>query len=149
MPKLNINTIGIIIVLVAVAGGAYFYFTDSIPKIGQEEQEQQKGESEFVPEIRSIAGKVTSVNIDENSFVILQPKEERSFTVRLGEETEFIRLVFPFDLNNPPQDATFTPEREIVTIKDLEVNDQVFIRSDSLIKTGQDIINPLEIQILP
>ena len=146
MPKLNISTIGIIVVLVVVAGGIYLSFTGSI---SETEQQQQKGETTFVPEIRSIAGKVTSVNIDENSFVILQPKEERSFTVKLGEETEFIRLVFPFDLNNPPQDATFTPERETVTIKDLEVNDQVFVRSDSLIKTGQDIINPLEIQILP
>ena len=146
MPKLNISTIGIIIVLVVVAGGIYLSFTGSI---SETEQQQQKGETTFVPEIRSIAGKVTSTNIQENSFVILQPKEERSFTVKLGEETEFIRLVFPFDLSNPPQDATFTPERETVTIGDLEVNDQVFVRSNSVVTTGQDIINPLEIQILP
>ena len=146
MPKLNISTIGIIVVLIVVAGGIYLSFTGNI---SETEQQQQKEVSIAQPEIKSIAGRVTSVNIDENSFVILQPKEGRSFTVKLGEETEFNRLVFPFDLNNPPQDATFTPEREIVTIKDLEVNDQVFVRSDSLIKTGQDIINPLEIQILP
>jgi len=89
------------------------------------------------------------VNIDKNSFVVLQPKEEREFTIKLGERTKFIRLVFPFNLNNPPIDGSFTPEREIVTIGDLEVNDQVFVRSDSPVKTGQDIVNPLEIQILP
>jgi len=149
MPKLNINIIGVIVVLVIVAGGVYLYSTGSLSQNGKEQQEQQKGETIFVPEIRSIAGKVTSMNINENSFVILQPKEERSFTVKLGEETEFIRLVFPFDLNNPPTDGSFTPEREIITIEDLRVNDQVFIRSDSLIQTGQDIVSPLEIQILP
>ena len=146
MPKLSLSTIGIVVVLVAVVGGIYFYSTGGISQLGQE---QEKEETTFVPEIRSIAGKVTSVNVSENSFVVLQPKEERSFTVKLGEETEFIRLVFPFDLNNPPQDAIFTPERELVTIEDLKEGDQVFIRSNSPIKTGQEIINPLEIQILP
>lgn len=146
MPKLNTSTIGIIIVLIVVVGGAYFYFTGSI---SETKQEQQKEESIVQPEIRSIAGKVTSVNIDENSFIVLQPKEEREFIVKLGEETEFIRLVFPFDLNNPPTDSTFTPEREIVTINDLKENDQVFVRSNSPIQTGEDIVNPLEIQILP
>ena len=149
MPKLRLSTIGIIIDVVVVAGGVYLYSIGSLSQSGKEQQAQQKGETEFVPEIRSIAGKVTLVNIAENSFVILQPKEERSFTVKLGEETEFIRLVFPFDINNPPQDATFTPEREIVTIEDLKENDQVFVRSEKAIKTGEEIVNPLEIQILP
>jgi len=146
MPKLSLNTIGIIVVLVVVVGGVYLYSTGNLSKLGQE---QQKGESEFVPEVRSIAGKVTSVNTAENSFVLLQPKEERSFTVRLGEKTEFIRLVFPFDITNPPADATFTPEREVVTIEDLEEGDQVFVRSSHVIKTGEAIVNPLGIQILP
>jgi len=146
MPKLSLTTIIIIVVILVVAGGVYFYSTGGLPQLSQE---QQKGETTLEPEIRSIAGRVTSVNTKENSFVVLQPKEERSFTVRLGEETEFIRLVFPFDINNPPQDATFTPEREVVTIEDVEEGDQVFVRSNSSIKTGQEIINPLEIQILP
>jgi|GEM_PF-1945657 hypothetical protein len=146
MAKLNVSTIGIIIILIVVAGGIYLSFTGSIPEIRQEEQ---KEESIAQPEIKSIAGRVISINIDENSFVVLQPKEEREFTVKLGEGTEFIRLVFPFDLNNPPTDGNFTPEREIVTIEDLRASDQVFVRSNSSIQTGQDIVSPLEIQILP
>ena len=148
MPKLSLSTIGIIVVVVAVVGGIYLYSTGGLSKSGQE-QEQQKGETEFAAEVYSIAGKVTSVNTQENSFVLLQPKEERSFEVKLQEETEFFRLVFPFDATNLPADGTFTPERESVTIKDLQVDDQVFVRSDSLIKTDQEIVNPLEIQILP
>ena len=148
MPKLSFSTIGIVVVVVAVVGGIYLYSTGSIPQIGQE---QKNGESEALPEVLSIAGEVTSIDIQGNSFVLLQSKEERSFTVKLGENTEFIRLVFPFDINNPPLDEeiSFTPEREAVTIEDLEVDDQVFVRSADAIKTGQEIINPLEVQILP
>ena len=146
MAKLNVSTIGIIIILLVVVGGIYLSVTGSIPETRQEEQ---KEESVVQPEIKSIAGRVISTNIDESSFVVLQPKEEREFTVKLGEETQFIRLVFPFDLNNPPTNGSFTPEREIVTIEDLRVSDQVFVRSNSSIQTGQDIVNPLEIQILP
>jgi len=76
-------------------------------------------------------------------------KENRKFTVELWEQTEFIRLVFPFDLNNPPADATFTPEREPISIEDLKVGDQVFVRSAIPIRTGEAIVGPLEVQVLP
>jgi hypothetical protein len=101
------------------------------------------------PELRSIAGRVTAVNVQGNAFVMLQPKEEREFRVRLGKETEFIRLVFPFDISNPPANATFTPERELITIEDLKVGEQVFVRSANPIRTGEGIVGPLEVQVLP
>ncbi|MDP4007176.1 MAG: hypothetical protein Q8P55_01085 [bacterium] len=146
MPKLSLSTIGIIVVLVAVAGGVYLYSIGGLPQIGQEQQKE-----EVFEEVTSIAGKVVSVDAAGNSFVLLQPKEERSFTVKLGEDTAFIRLVFPFDIANPPldQEISFTPEREVVTIEDLEMDDQVFVRASSPIKTKQDIVNPLEVQVLP
>lgn len=149
MQKLSLSTIGIIVALVAVVIGVYLFATGSLSQREFSQEQQQKEETTFVPEVRSIAGKVTSVDVASNSFVLLQPKEERSFIVKLGEETEFIRLVFPFDINNPPAGATFTPEREMVTIEYLSVNNQVFVRSNSSIKTGQDIVSPLEVQILP
>ena len=58
------------------------------------------------PEVRSIAGRVTAVNVQGNSFVLLQPKEEREFTVRLGQQTEFIRLVLA-GVANTLRAATF------------------------------------------
>ncbi|MDA1337577.1 MAG: hypothetical protein O3C23_02330 [bacterium] len=144
MPKISLSIIGTIALAVVVGGGAYLYFAGSIPA-----NEKEQAQTEEVQEILSIAGRVTSINVDENSFIVLQPKEEREFVVLVGEETEFIRLVFPFDLNNPPTEGSFTPEREVVTVKDVQVNDQVFIRASSPVTTGQDIVSPLEIQILP
>jgi hypothetical protein len=139
----NKNLIIIGVVGAVIVGGIYFYSSGKLPQLTGGSKEQ------VFEEVSSIAGKVVSVNVASNSFVLLQPKEERQFTVKLGESTAFIRLVFPFDVANPPAEATFTPEREEITIEDLKENDQVFVRSSSPIKTKQDIVNPLEVQVLP
>jgi len=147
MFQLNSKNIIIIGVVGAViVGGIFLVFSGGLPK---QEEQQQAQEELPEQEVRSVAGKVTSVDVSSNSFVLLQPKEEREFTVKLGEETELIRLVFPFDIANPPAEATFTPKREPVSLKDLKAGDQVFVRSAVPIKTGQDVVNPLEVQILP
>lgn len=140
--KKNLIIIGV--VGAVVLGGIYLYFSGKLIKPTGGAQKE-----EVVEEVTSIAGKVVSVDVASNSFVVLQPKEERQFTVKIGESTALIRLVFPFDVANPPANATFTPERKIITIKDLKKDDQVFVRGSSPIKTNQDIVNPLEVQVLP
>ena len=141
MQKIKSYILPIVVLLLLAGAGALIYFA---PK---QEKEEPKQEEEVV--IKSIAGKVVSVNAEDSSFVLLQQRDEIEFNVKLGDKTDFIRLVFPFDINNPPAEATFTPERKRVTIKDLKVNSQVFVRSSTAIKNGEEIINPLEIQILP
>lgn len=142
--KKNIVIAGVVGVI--ILGGIYFYSSGKLSQLGGG---SQKEEVDFEAEVSSIAGKVVSVDTQDNSFVLLQPKEDRRFTVKLGESTAFIRLVFPFDVANPPANATFTPQRKIITIEDLAENDQVFVRASSPIKTNQDIVNPLEVQVLP
>ena len=143
MPNVNQIIVGSIILVVVVVG--IFLFTTG--KITQVADKSDQGE--VVAEVFSIAGRVTSVNIQDNSFVLLQPREEVELTIKLGTETEFIRLVFPFDITNPPEDVTFTPERKPVTIEDLKIGDQVFVRSSHAVNVGEDVVDPLEIQILP
>ena len=140
----NKNIVIIAVVGVVILGGIYFYSSGRLPALtgGAEEEIIEQ-------EVLSVAGKVVSVDTVKNSFVLLQPKEEREFVVKLGTETEFIRLIFPFDIANPPVEATFTPERKVITIQDLKENDQAFVRSSHGIKTKQDIVNPLEVQVLP
>ncbi len=142
LDKKNIIIIGV--AGAVILGGIYFYSSGKFPQLTGGSKEEQVFE-----EVTSIAGKVVSVDPENNSFTLLQPKEERQFLVKLGEETEFTRLVFPFDIANPPANATFTPKREVITVVDLKVNDQVFVRAASSIKTDQDIVNPLEVQVLP
>lgn len=147
MPIFNNKNMLVAGVVGAVVIGGILLYSSGAFKIGN--REKTEGAPQEQQEVLSIAGKVASVNVAENSFMVLQSKEEREFTVKLGEETEFIRLIFPFDVANPPANATFTPERKIITIADLKENDQVFVRASSAIKTKQDIVNPLEVQILP
>ena len=139
----NKNILIIGVVGTVVVGGIYFYSSGKLPQLTGGEKEQ------VFEEVTSIAGKVVSVDVSGNSFVLLQPKEEREFVVKLREDTAFIRLVFPFDVANPPAQATFTPEREVMTIEDLKEGEQVFVRGSSPIETKQDIVNPLEVQVLP
>ncbi len=143
MPNVN-QILIILVVIVIVVVGIFLFTTGKIPQVANESEEQ-----EVAAEVFSIAGRVTSINTQENSFMLLQPREETEIIVKIGTETEFIRLVFPFDITNPPEGATFTPEREPVIIGGLNVNDQVFVRSSHAVKTGEDVVDPLEVQILP
>ena len=45
--------------------------------------------------------------------------------------------------------SIITEERKTITVEDLKENDQVFVRASSPIKAKQDIVNPLEVQVLP
>lgn len=146
MNNKNILIIGV--VGIVIVGGILLYSSGKISQPTNQGQKESEG-TRSQPAVSSIAGKVVSVDVANNSFVLLQQKEERQFVVKLGEATEFIRLVFPFDIANPPAEATFTPERKVITIKDVKENDQAFVRSATPIKTGQELVNPLEIQILP
>ena len=159
MPKLNFSTIGIIVVLVAVVGGVYLFSVGGPSESGQEQQEresekrsqQESQERQFIPEVErlSAGGRVTSINIAENSFVLFMTAEDRSFTVRLGENTVFERLTFSFDINDPPAGASFTPIAIEVTIADLKIGEQVFVRSFVPIEQGDEVVDPQFVQILP
>ena len=144
VPLNNKNILVMGVVGIVILGGIYLYSSGKLPQLTGGSQEE-----EVFEEVSSVAGQVVSVDAAGNSFVLLQPKEERKFTVKLGENTAFMRLVFPFDVANPPANATFTPERKAVTIEDLKIDDQVFVRSEDIIKKGQGSINALEVQILP
>lgn len=131
-----------IIIILIIAGIIYTFLPSKEPLELPDKEESS-------PEVFSITGKVILVNFQENSFVIVEPKEQKEFAVNVGEEAEMTQLIFPFDIHNPPPEATFTPERKPVTVLDLNEGSQVFVRSSHSIKEGQDILNPIEIQILP
>ncbi|OHA68829.1 MAG: hypothetical protein A3J68_02370 [Candidatus Wildermuthbacteria bacterium RIFCSPHIGHO2_02_FULL_48_16] len=138
--KITPTHVGLFVVLLAVAGGIYVFSQQ------KKEPAQQSSESQ---EVFSIAGSVQSVDADKNSFIVQESTNRQDVTVIVGDNTQMIRLSFPFDLNNPPEEASFVPEQEEVVLNDIKKGDQVFVRSSHVVKTGQDIINPLEVQVLP
>ncbi|MDP2664741.1 MAG: hypothetical protein Q8O97_02120 [bacterium] len=140
--KITPTHVGLFVVLLAVAGGIYVF--------SQQKKEQSSAQSgEESQEVFSIAGSVQSVDANKNSFVVQESANRQDVTVNVGADTQMIKLSFPFDLNNPPEEASFVPEQEEITLSDIKKGDQVFVRSSHVVKTGQDIINPLEVQVLP
>src|SRR3989338_2791540 len=138
--KITPTHVGLFVVLLAVAGGIYVFSQQ------KKEPAQQSSESQ---EVFSIAGSVQSVDADKNSFIVQESTNRQDVTVIVGDNTQMIRLSFPFDLNNPPEEASFVPEQEEIVLNDIKKGDQVFVRSSHVVKAGEAIINPLEVQVLP
>ncbi len=135
----------VLIAVIAVIGAFLFGVPQKLLKYGINTQQKQANQTEQL----SIAGKVSGVTLAGNSFKLINIRDGKEVIVKLGSNTKMVRLVFPFDVKNPPESKTFTPKLQPATLKDLKAGDQVFIRASEAIKAGQDVINPIEIQILP
>ncbi len=140
MNKLNKTQVALVLIVVILGIGVFLF---KVPQNMKGKQAQTQNA------VLSIAGSVGAVNVSGNSFALINAKEGKEVTVKVGNNTKMVRLVFPFDLKNPPANKTFTPERKPIALKDLKTGDQVFVRASEPIKAGQDVINPIEIQILP
>lgn len=139
MKNLIPTHIGLFVVLLAVLGGIYVF--------SQQKKEGSPVQSGEMQETFSIAGSVQSA--DATGFVVQESTFKQDFRVVVGNDTQMIKLSFPFDMNNPPEEASFVPEKAEITLEDIKKGDQVFVRSSHVVKPGQDITNPLEVQILP
>ncbi len=75
--------------------------------------------------------------------------QESEVKVILSETTKLIKLELPFDPENPPQEATFTPTQTEIEISDFKARDDVFIKSKENI-AGKTEFNKVDfIQLLP
>ena len=98
----------------------------------------------------SVAGQVIAVDVDYNSFTVHDQELGRSFVVRVGVSTGFIRLVLPVSPVDPPDGSeAFVPVMMPATVQDLQADDHVFVRSSHELKEGESVVDPLEIQVLP
>ncbi|MDP2637407.1 MAG: hypothetical protein Q8P03_02235 [bacterium] len=137
MKSVTSTQVGLLIVLAAIIGGVYyFYFA--------QRQESQTQVQEQSREVFNIVGEVKSVG--DKSFVVSQ--EGKDYTVNVGADTQMIKLTLP-PISDDSGETTFTPEKRVITILDITTQDQVFVRSSHSVKPGEDIVNPLEVQVLP
>ena len=122
MPKNKI--IILIVVVILIFGGIIGWGLTQKSKIALEEETFQ----EELPEIFSLSGTVSGVNVEGN-FIMVQPaNQENEVKVIISETSKLIRLEFPFDPKNPPQEGTFTPTQTEVEISDFKQGDNVFIK---------------------
>ncbi len=148
MPKLSqMQIAGILLLVVLILGAFLFGLPAKLFKGSWSKPVQQQ--TQTASPVLSLAGKIESVDVKTDSFKVSNTQDRKTYTVKLGQDTKIVQLIFPFDLKNPPPNKTFTPERKSVTLQDLKAGDQIFLRASQPVKEGQDVANPIEIQILP
>ena len=135
MKSLTSTQLGLLVILAVVIGGVY-YFSQR-----QESQTQVQGQS---GEVCNIVGEVNSVG--DESFVVSQGGMQ--YAVKVGVDTQMIKLTLP-PVSDDTGETSFVPEKRVITILDMKAKDQVFIRSSHAVKAGEEVVNPLEVQVLP
>jgi len=110
---------------------------------GEEEEEE-------LEEVFNLSATVSQVDT-ENNFLIVKPTgEEKEIKVVLSDTTQLIKIEYPFDPANPPEDVTsFTAEQTAIDISDFQIGDNVFILTTENI-AGKNEFNSVDlIHVLP
>jgi len=107
------------------------------------------GEEEELEEVFSFTAILLSVDA-ENNFLMVKPvEEEKEIKVVLSDTTKLVKIEFPFDPKNPPEEATFTPKQTEIEISDFEIGDNVFIKAKENIAGKTEFDNVDFVHILP
>lgn len=107
------------------------------------------GQEEETKEIFSLSAVVSSVDA-ENNFLMVKPiNQDNEIKAVILNTTKLIKLELPFDPQNPPKEATFSPIQTEIEISDFKVGDNVFIKSKENIVGKSEISNIDFVHILP
>lgn len=77
-------------------------------------------EEDVEKEVYSLTAVVLSVDAGNNFLMVKPTGEEKEIKVVLSETTKLVKVEFPFDPKNPPEEATFTPIQTEIGISDFE-----------------------------
>ena len=145
--KLNTKTI-FIALLIFVAGVLLVF---QYAKEGSKTANENGGQTEVAILRYTVSAEGKSVNPAEKSFVATFQYEETGVdsTVTLGNGSRLVKLVFPFDVHNPPGEGSFTPKQEPIQIEEVVSGDRVFIRSAESIVLGSGNVVAEEVIVLP
>ena len=145
MQKNQIITIIVVVLLVFVGMVCWFLMQkDKISENGENEQEQERAEETF-----SLSAIVSSIDT-EDSFLMVNPvNEEKEIKLVVSDTTKLIRVEFPFDPADPPEEGSFSPVQTEITLSDFQKGDNVFVKSKEDISGKIEISNIEFIHILP
>jgi len=137
----------LVVVVIIILGGIIGWSLTQ--KSGLPSGEEQIQEEEGPSEIFSISAVVSSVDA-ANDFLMVKPaSQEKEVKVIISENTKLIKLEFPFDPQNPPSEATFTPTQREIEISDFKQGDNVFIKVKENIAGKSEFDSVDFIHILP
>ena len=142
----NQTTILVVIVIVILGGLiAWSLIQKSKLPSGGEQSQGEEGQVEVL----SISAVVSSVDAANNFITVKPANQEQEVKVIISETTKLIKLEFPFDPENPPAEATFTPTATDVELSDFEQGDNIFIKAKENIAGKSEFDNVDFIHILP
>lgn len=137
-----------LIIALFFIGFLIFFFSPG-KKANESGRKNEEAKQEKPIEIFSMAGVVSEVNEKESYLLVKRSGSDSAVKVVLNGETEVIQLEFPFDVKNPPKEASFTPVRAPIEIGDLEEGDNILIETDINIYGKTEFDNVRRIQALP
>lgn len=138
-------------IVVLLFSGFLFFFSSSQKKPEESlvDQDQQIDQAPPI-EVFSLAGIISKVENGDNYFLVKgSGGEEKEIKVVLNQKTEIIQLKFPFDLKNPPKEASFTPQKISIKIEDLAEGDNVLVEADTNIYDKAEFDSVSRVQVLP
>lgn len=136
----------LIVIVVLILGGIIGWTILREPEIPGEEIAPNE---EALEEIFSFTATVLSIDTGNNFLTVKPAKEEKEIKVVLSDTTKLIRVEFPFDPADPPEEASFTPEQTEIEISDFKVGDNIFIKAKENIAGKTEFDNVDFVHILP
>jgi uncharacterized protein YxeA len=145
--KLSLKKILIIltIVLILIAGiFSWFIFQKrKFPPPKPFHKQEEVGER-----ILSLMAKISKIDVDKNRLIVKPLNEEKEIKVILSEDTEIIKLGFPFNLFSPSE-KEFTLTKTKIKISQLKEGDTIFIKTSKSITDKTEFNNVDFIEVLP
>ena len=132
----------IVIIALVILGGVGLYLLNERTDTGETSQDT----ASVIPDQYILAGKITSIDVEAETFVFEESRMKQAFTVVIGNQTSLIQTIFPDEITED-----FQPIRNDITMLDLSVGDQISVRSAQPVSLSKGITieSPKEVQILP
>jgi hypothetical protein len=119
----------------------------SIIQAGNLSEQQSGGVVSTAEPVYSFSGTVSGVG--DNTLVIKSDRDQQDVKVVVTELVRLIKIEFPFDPANPPEEVVFVPKQTPVDFSAFEVGDVVFVKAKDDINGKTELDNLDFIQILP
>lgn len=156
-PKKKIYLVALtVLVFLVMTAGVIFLFCPKKTCLFQKSQtETASGDlaifSESPPiEIFSLASVISRIDSEQKLIFVQHPTEPKEIKVMIGDQTEILKIEFPFDPANPPKgETTFSPKLTKITLGDLKPGNHALIESDENIYQKLEFNSVRKIQVLP
>ncbi|MBI2092993.1 MAG: hypothetical protein HYT75_08395 [Deltaproteobacteria bacterium] len=100
-------------------------------------------------EVFSLAAVISKIDAQQKLIVLKHPTQDKDISVIVRDDSEILKVEFPFDPKNPPSQASFAPKYTKIALQDLKPGNHALIESNENIYNKYEFDNVKSIQVLP